>query len=198
MSTDVAFTFYETDERRRVLDQCHPSADCRCFKGRPVRPPLTLRRSISLEDTSTDTDRDFVDKPADACSPSVLPSWNPGLSSSLKNLCVRLRRYQLLPEYDSDIARSSDGSDFDWWATAQHLRPICKQVIRNEYHYVERFSSQDEDLTSVFLECKRRGRRHALCWVVDQLSYNEQYTRFATVVNNIQRDLILMTKMSKD
>lgn len=208
MSTSVTFNSYESDDRRHLLENFHYLSDRRCFKSRsPIpssssssstcHPPLTLRRSVSLEDTSTDVaGTTFLSKSSECSSSHLLvPSApNPTLSSSLNNLCLRLRRHQLLPEYNEDIARSSDENHFNWWKTAATLRPIFEKLIMNDYRTPDPLTSasNDEQLKESFQRSRRRGRRNAVCLGIDRLYYNEQLILFATIANEVQLEFNLM------
>ena len=206
MSTSVTFNSYESDDRRHLLENFHYLSDRRCFKSRspvpsssssPHPPPLTLRRSVSLEDTSTDVAGTTFLSTSSDCSSShlLLPSApNPTLSSSLNSLCLRLRRHQLLPEYNEDIARASDENHFNWWKTAATLRPIFEKLIMNDYRSPEPLTStsDDEQLKASFQLSRRRGRRNAVCLGIDRLYYNEQLILFATIANEVQLEFNLM------
>ena len=90
-----------------------------------------------MEETSTNSNQNYFPKSKEMNFPvedrstnssfnsTLLPSHNASLSSSLNCLCLRLRRHQLLQEYDEKLARSSDENDFEWWKTAERLRKIC-------------------------------------------------------------------------
>ena len=188
----------EDRDDRHLLNNFHYLSERRCLKERlSGHAPLQLRRSVSLEDTSTDTDGSYLQKTKEFANvPSgLMPSYNPQLSSSLNSLCVRLRKHQLLPEYDQNIARSADESDFNWWKTAARLRPIFERIIATEYKQTKGLPPvvpDEEDLPQDFEHCKRRGRRNAVCLGVDRLCYNEQLTLFATIANEVQLEFNLM------
>jgi hypothetical protein len=191
MSTSVSFNSYENDDHTRLLDNYHYLAERRCLKQRSYHAPLALRRSISLEDSSTDVDVNLLEKPNEKY---LLPSHNPQLSNSLNSLCVRLRRYQLLPELNEEIAQAANQSDFNWWKTAAHLRPICERIVMSDYkrtNYFPETYENDEEIT--FKDCKRQGRRNAVCLGVDRLYYNDQLILFATIANEVQLEFNLLS-----
>ena len=49
----------------------------------------------------------------------------------------------------------------------------------------------DEEIT--FKDCKRQGRRNAVCLGVDRLYYNDQLVLFATIANEVQLEFNLMS-----
>ncbi|CAF0764859.1 unnamed protein product [Rotaria sordida] len=186
MTTSITFNPYENDDKR-LLDNYHYLAERRCLKQHLHHTPLTLRRSISLEDTSTDVDLNLLEKTKDKHLLNLSQIQNNQLSSSLNSLCLQFRRYQLLPEYDEDVAKSSHEHDFNWWKTIAHLRPIVKNAIMSDYRkndYFPQTSDNDEYLT--FKNCKRQQRRNAVCIEIDRLYYNDQLLLFAMVANQIQ------------
>lgn len=194
MATSLTFNPYENEDRTRLLENYHYLADRRCLKQRAYHAPLALRRSISLEDSSTDPENNLIQKPNEQYSTNLLPSHNPQLSSSLNSLCLRLRRYQLLPEYDENIARTVDENDFNWWKTAARLRPIFERVVMSDYKKTDYFPEtyeNEEEMT--FKICKRQGRRNAVCLGVDRLYYNDQLILFATIANEVQLEFNLMS-----
>jgi hypothetical protein len=194
MATSLTFNSYENDDRTRLLENYHYLAERRCLKQRAYHTPLGLRRSVSLEDSSTDPDTNSLQKPIEQYSTNLLPSLNSQLSSSLNSLCLRLRRYQLLPEYHEEIAKIVDDNDFNWKKTAVHLTPIIEKVVMTQYKIIEYFPEtyqNDEEIT--FKHCKRQGRRNAVCLGIDRLCYNDQLVLFATIANEIQLEFNLMS-----
>jgi hypothetical protein len=195
MATSLTFTSYENDDHTRLLDNYRYLADRRCLKQRLYQAPLALRRSVSLEDSSTDVDNKLSDKKNEQYSKTnLLPSLNPQLSSSLNSLCLKLRRYQLLPEHNEDIAKTADQNDFNWWKTANRLRPVFEKVVmadyKKAYYYPETYED-DEEIT--FKSCQRQGRRNAICLGIDRLCYNDQLILFATIANEVQLEFNLMS-----
>lgn len=193
--------FAENSDERHLLNNYHYLSERKCLKERfSGHQPLQLRRSVSLEDTSTDSDGNYLQKTKEYSNvPSgLLPSYNPQLSSSLNSLCVRLRKHQLLPEYDQNIARSADENDFNWWKTAARLRPIFERIVANEYKQTANSSKNVEENEEVetsfedYEKCKRRTRRNAVCLGIDRLYFNEQLTLFATIANEVQLEFNLM------
>ncbi|CAF3077966.1 unnamed protein product [Rotaria sp. Silwood2] len=153
MTNSLTFNSYENDDDdKHLLDNYQYLAERRCLKQRLYHTPLTLRRSISLEDSSTDIDFNLLEKQKDKYSLNLSQSQNNQLSSSLNSLCLKLRRYQLLPEYNEDIAKSSDQHDFNWWRTAAHLRPILQKIIMKP----PKFSQISLDEWTTLFEKKRR------------------------------------------
>jgi len=194
MTTGLTFNSYENDDHTRLLDNYHYLTDRRCIKQRSYHAPLALRRSVSVEDSSTDPDNNLSQKSNEQYSTNLLPTFNPQLSSSLNSLCLRLRRHQLLPEYNEDIARSADLNDFNWWKTAARLRPIFERCVMAEYkktNYFPETYQNNEEIT--FKDCKRQGRRNAVCLGVDRLYYNDQLVLFATIANEVQLEFNLMS-----
>lgn len=193
MSTSVRFNYYENDDEKKLIDNYVYLNDHRCLKQRPNHhAPLALRRSISLEDTSTDPDK--INQIKEQSNHHLLPSLNPQLSSSLNSLCVRLRRYQLLPEFNEDIAKTADQNDFNWWKTAVRLRPIFERVIMAEYRRIPNYPETYVDGEEVtFTKCIRQGRRNAVCLGIDRLYYNDQLILFATIANEVQLEFNLLS-----
>ena len=191
MATSLTFNPYENDDRTRLLDNYHYLAERRCLKQRAYHAPLALRRSISLEESSTDPDLNLLQKPNPS---NLLGSTNPQITSSLNSLCLQLRRYQLLPEHNEDIARSSDESHFNWWKTAAHLRPILEKIIMSDQRKSHSSPETFEDESEItFKDCKRQKRRNAVCLEVDRLCYNDQLILFATIANEVQLEFNLMS-----
>jgi hypothetical protein len=192
MATSLTFNSYENEDHSRLLDNFHYLADRRCLKQRLYHAPLALRRSISLEDSSTDTDNKLGTKTNEQ---HLLPSLSPQLSSSLNSLCLKLRRYQLLPEYNEDIAKTADQNDFNWWKTANRLRSIFEKIVMSDYKKVyynpQTYDEDDEEIT--FKKCLRQGRRNAVCLGIDRLCYNDQLILFATIANEVQLEFNLMS-----
>ena len=194
METSLTFNSYENDDRTHLIENYHYLSDRRCLKQRQFHAPLALRRSFSLEDSSTDVDTNLKVKNNDQCSTHLSPSYNPQLSSSLNSLCLRLRRYQLLPEYDDDIAKSSDENDFSWWKTAAHLRTMFERLLmaqQRRHFYIPGVYENEEDIT--FKKCKRQGRRNAVCLGIDRIYYNEQMVLFSTIANEVQLEFNLLS-----
>lgn len=194
MSTSLRCNFYEKDDEKHLLENYVYLNDHRCLKQRHNHPPLALRRSVSLEDSSTDTEQHLTKQINEQSNNHLLPSLNPQLSSSLNSLCLRLRRYQLLPEFNEDIAKTSDQNDFNWWKTAVRLRPIFEKVIMAEYRRILTYPEtyrDDEEIT--FQKCLRQGRRNAVCLGIDRLCYNDQLILFATIANEVQLEFNLLS-----
>ncbi|UJR34310.1 hypothetical protein I4U23_021713 [Adineta vaga] len=194
MATSLTFNSYDNDDHTHLLENYRYLSDRRCLKQRLNHTPLALRRSFSLEDSSTDVDTKLTQKTNEQCSTNLLPSHNPQLSSSLNSLCLRLRRYQLLPEYDEDIEKSSDENDFSWWNTAAHLRTMFEKLLmahQRRHFYNPGVYEKDEDIH--FKNSKRQGRRNAVCVGVDRLCYNDQLVLFATIANEVQLEFNLMS-----
>jgi hypothetical protein len=194
MATSLSCNPYETDDHTRLLDNYHYLTDNRCLKQRAYHAPLALRRSISLEDSSTDTEKTLLTKTTEQYSTNLLPSHNSQLTSSLNSLCLRLRRYQLLPEYNKEMAATADQNDFNWWKTAARLRPIFEKAVMADYrktHYFPDDYLNDEEIT--FKQCIRQGRRNAVCLGVDRLYYNDQLILFATIANEVQLEFNLLS-----
>jgi hypothetical protein len=194
MATSLTFNAYENDDHTRLLDNYHYLTDRRCLKQRLYHAPLQLRRSMSLEETPTDSENNLLQKPNEQYLTHLLPTFNPQLGSSLNSLCMRLRRHQLLPEYNEEIARTVDQNDFNWWKTAARLRPMFERIVMEDYkrisYYPETYQN-DEEIT--FKDCKRQGRRNAVCLGIDRLCYNEQLILFATIANEVQLEFNLMS-----
>lgn len=193
MTSSLTFNAFDNEDQNRLLDNYHYLAERRCLKQRLYHPPLTLRRSVSLEDTSTDIDnKNLLDKAKDKYSTNLFQSQNSQLSSSLNSLCLKLRRYQLLPEYNEDIEKSSDQHEFNWWITAARLRPIFQKVVMSDYKdncdFIETY---EHDECIKFKECKRRNRRNAVCIEVDRLYYNDQLILCAMVATEVQLEFNL-------
>jgi hypothetical protein len=198
MATSVKYNPYENDDHTRLLDNYHYLAERRCLKQRQYHAPLALRRSISLEDSSTDPIPNCSQKPTEQFL-STLPTHNPSLSSSLNSLCLRLRRYQLLPEHDENVAQSSDQNDFNWWMTAARLRPIFEKITMSDYKHVDYFPETYENNEEItFNQCIRQGRRNAVCLGIDKIYYNDQLTLFATIANEVQLEFNLMSSGFKN
>jgi hypothetical protein len=194
MATSLQFNPYENDDHTRLLDNYHYLTDRRCIKQRSYHAPLGLRRSVSLEDSSTDPDNNLLQKQNEQYSNNLLSAHNPQLSSSLHSLCLRLRRYQLLPEYNKDIEKSATENDFNWRKTAIRLRPIFEKIVMAEYKrtiYSPEPSENDEEIS--FKDCKRQGRRNAVCLGIDRLYYNDQLILFATIANEVQLEFNLLS-----
>ena len=192
MSTSFQCNFYEKEDEKHLLDNYVYLNDHRCLKQRPNHPPLALRRSVSLEDSSTDPEK--INQIKEQSTTHLLPSLNPQLSSSLNSLCLRLRRYQLLPEFNEDIAKTADQNDFNWWKTAVRLRPIFERVIMAEYRRIITYPEtylDDEQIS--FHRCLRQGRRNAVCLGIDRLCYNDQLILFATIANEVQLEFNLLS-----
>ncbi|CAF3234785.1 unnamed protein product [Rotaria socialis] len=192
MTSSLTINSYKSDDQKHLLDNYHYLTERRCLKQRLYHAPLALRRSISLEDSSTDTDNNLLDKKTDKYSLNLIQTQSSQLSSSLNSLCLKLRRYQLLPEYDEDIAKSSDENNFNWWITAARLKPIFQKIVMSDYknfdHFPETYGN-DQDIT--FKDCKRQQRRNAVCLEVDRLYYNDQLILFAMVANEVQLEFNL-------
>ena len=194
MSTGLTYNCYESDDRTRLLDNYHYLTDHRCLRQRAYQTPLSLRRSISLEDSSTDIDQNLSPKSNEQFSNNLLVTHNQQLTSSLNSLCLKLRRYQLLPEFNEEMAKTADQSDFNWWKTAAHLRPIFERFVMTEYkrkYYVP--ETYENDNNNTFKYCQRRGRRNAVCLGIDRLYYNDQLILFATIANEVQLEFNLMS-----
>ena len=195
MTTGLTYNPYENDDHTRLLDNYRYLTDRRCLKQRLYHAPLGLRRSVSLEDSSTDGEKNSLSKSNEQYSTNLLlPTLNPTLSSSLNTLCLRLRRYQLLPELNEDMANIADQNDFNWWKTAARLRPIFEKAIMSDYKqtiYFPETYQNDEEIT--FKDCKRKGRRNGVCLGIDRLYYNDQLILFATIANEVQLEFNLMS-----
>ncbi|CAF1531599.1 unnamed protein product [Adineta steineri] len=194
MATSLAFNSYENDDHTRLLDNYRYLAERRCLKQHTLRTPLALRRSVSLEDSSTDPIINSTQNSNEQSSNHLLPSLNPQLSSSLNSLCVKLRRYQLLPEYNKDIEKISDENNFSWWTTANHLRTMLEKLIMTQQRKTSHAPGtyiHDEEIT--FRNCKRQGRRNGVCLEVDRLYYNDQLVLFATIANEVQLEYNLLS-----
>lgn len=192
MTNILNFETYDNDDKNRLIENYHYLAERRCLKQRPFHTPLTLRRSISLEESLADPDVNSLQKPKDKCLLDTLPLPNSQLSSSLNSLCLKLRRYQLLPEYDENIARSADEHDFNWWRTVARLRPIFEKLVMSDYRKNDYFPETFENNEEINFEfCKRRNRRNGVCLEVDRLYYNEQLVLAAMVANQVQLEFNL-------
>ena len=106
-------TFEDNDEHVH-----HPLNERRYLKA---LIPLSLRRSVSLEDLSNVDIKSnyFPNRNGNNLTSSTL-------SSSLQSLCVQLRPHQLLEEFNATIAKSDREHKFDWWKTIAHLRPLIE------------------------------------------------------------------------
>ena len=95
---------------------------------------------------------------------------NSTLSSSLNSLCLRLRPHQLLPEFNDNIARSSDQHEFNWWNTAAHIKPLIQQVILRPKFTNEFIEDKEKEETSLieFSNCRRNQRQNAICSDIDK------------------------------
>ncbi|CAF1250985.1 unnamed protein product [Rotaria sp. Silwood1] len=200
MTNSLTFNSYENDDdEKRLLDNYQYLSERRFLKQRLYHTALTLKRSISLEDTSTDVDLNLLEKQKDKYSLNLSQIQNNQLSSSLNSLCLKLRRYQLLPEYNEDIAKSSDEHNFNWWITVAHLRPILQRVIMADYQQIEYFpETYDNEQDITFKQCKRQNRRNAVCMKIDRLYYNDQLFLFATIANQVQLEYSLTFSGFKD
>lgn len=198
MTSGLACNSFENEDRHRLLENYHYLTDRLCLKQRAFHAPLALRRSISLEDSSTDIENNLLQKQKqnnnEPYSSNLLPTHNPALSSSLNSLCLRLRRYQLLPELNEDMANTADQNDFNWWKTAAKLRPLFERVIMSDYKQKRYFPETYENEQEItFKQCIRQGRRNGVCLGVDRLYYNDQLILFATIANEVQLEFNLMS-----
>ncbi len=154
--------------------------------------PLGLRRSVSLEDTSSTQTNLLKPKPQNSSNLSLPHST---LSSSLTTLCVKLKPHQLLSEFNQNIAISSDEHQFDWWESAAHLRSLLEKIILYE-QYTNEFTDDEnkqDKIFNQFKQSKRNGRRNAVCFAVDRLCYNEQLILFVAISKEIQIEYNLMS-----
>jgi hypothetical protein len=133
---------------------------------------LGLRRSISFEDKLNENN--FL--------------INDSLSSSLNNLCFRLKPYQLLPEFNQFIEESVNQHQFDWWNTIDHLKPLIENIIlyENLNNSFEDDTNKEDQYLIQFRKSKRNKRRNAICFAIDRLFYNQQMILFVAITNDIQ------------
>ena len=149
--------------------------------------PLGLRRSVSLEDNSIDTDLNSLQKPILQKSSNLLIAKT-SVSSSLNCLCVQLRPHQLLPEFNENIAQTAIEHEFDWWKSAAYIRPVIENIILYQNFKSEfQDDKQIEDQMFIkFTKSKRNGRRNAICCAIDRLCYNQQLILFVTIATDVQ------------
>ena len=192
----------EDNDHEKLLENYNYLSEKNCLKSTRYvnHTPLTLRRSISLEDSSTDHKGKPFEKQKDS-SNFLLPSYNPTLSSSLNSLCLRIRRHQLLTDHDENIDQTTKENDFNWWKTIARLRPLFERII-SEQNPIDQFSSvyDQDDSKSFQLQfqaCLRKGRRNAICIAIDRLYYNEQLFLFASLANEVQLDFSLLLSSFK-
>jgi hypothetical protein len=152
------------------------------------RVPLGLRRSISCEDKINEN---YSDKSNN----SNILFGNNSLSSSLNNLCFRLKPYQLLPEFNKYIEKSDTEHQFDWWNTIDHLRPLIENIILDEKlinHFQDDTNKEDQNFI-LFQKSKRNKRRNGICFAIDKLFYNQQMSLFVAITREIQIQFNLMS-----
>jgi hypothetical protein len=175
MATDLKFEGKDPCSHHRLKD---------LSEHQYLKPfvPLGLRRSISLEDTSIDNNLHFSQK-------------SKTQNSSLKSLCVHLRPYQLLPEFNSNVAQLDDQHQFDWWKTFTHLKPFIQNIILHQQftnHFQDDHHQQDQYFIQ-FQKCKRNGRRNGICFAIDRLCYHEQTILFVNLSSEFQIQYNLMS-----
>ena len=195
MSDDSKFRRHEDDDYTCLWDNYHYLAERGCIEKYLYHAPIALRRSTSLEDSSTGLDVSLLQKPKDKSLSSSLLSGNLDLSSPLNLLCLKLRQHQLLSEDNRDIAKSSEENELNWCKTAAHLRPILEKITMMDYKTADYFlevSKNDEKTT--FKNCKRQDRRNAVCLEIDRLYYNGQLFLFATLANEVQIEFTLSSR----
>lgn len=153
--------------------------------------PLDLRRSVSLEDTLSNENNN-LNNLQDSTTQNSL---NTSLGYSVQSLCFRLRPHQLLPEYNRYIAKADNEHQFDWWTTAEHLRPLLENIILYEkfQSYFEDDQNQQDEQFILFKKSKRNQRRDAVCFGIDKLCYNEQMILFVAISNEVQIEYNLMS-----
>ncbi|CAF1237698.1 unnamed protein product [Rotaria sp. Silwood1] len=91
------------------------------------------------------------------------------LSSSHNSFCLRLRPY-------------------NWSNTAVHIKSSIEHVIlcpKFTNEFIEDKAKEDKVLIK-FANCKRNGRRNAICSATDKLFYNQQMILFITVSHEVQ------------
>jgi hypothetical protein len=188
MATSLTFNCQDSSNFFHYLSehQCLKSYAVPLSRQNNCHVPLGLRRSVSLEDTSIDTNLNHLQKPK---------TQNSTLSSSLNSLCIRLQAHQLLPEFNENIAKSANEHQFDWWNSADHLRPFLQQIILHQ-QFTNEFIDDHEKQDQIFIQfqkSKRNKRRNAVCFAVDRLCYNEQMILFVAISNEIQIEYNLMS-----
>ena len=113
-------------------------------------------------------------------------------NNSLRNLCINIRPYHLDDQFNQFMEKCSNENEFNWWKTIEHLKPLIKKRIFNEF-----ISNEfEDDLYNQFIsfeKCKRYQRRNALCFGIDRLFYNQQMFLFVTIANQLQIQFNLLS-----
>jgi len=188
MATNLTFEGKDSIDHHHLFENINSLSENRYLKS----VPLVLRRSVSLEDKSIDSNINFRQQSS---------SLNLSLEDrSLNSLCLCLKSHQLLPEFNENIVRSSNEHQFDWWNTVDHLRPLIKNIILYEElknNFQDDIDKEDKYFIQ-FIKSKRNGRRNGICLYIDKLYYNQQMILFVAITNQFQIQHKLMSSGLKN
>jgi hypothetical protein len=181
MANDLTFQGKDSIDHHHLKENLNSLSENRYLK----RVPLEFRRSVSLEETSIDSNINCRQQ-----SHLNLSLEDPSVNS----LCLCLKSHQLLPEFNENIVQSSNEHQFNWWNTIAHLRPLIENIILYEKlknNFEDDLDKEDKYFIK-FIKSKRNGRRNGICLNIDKLYYNQQMILFVAITNQvrIQHNLI--------